>query len=101
MRTALALATALAGSIVGIAATSAPAHAETCEVPRVSGFNFSGLTAHGISCHEAQTHAVHTLRHGAPAGWTCSHRIAGRSVSFSCHRTHDASHSDHFSYHVQ
>lgn len=100
MRTALALATALAGSVVGIAGLAAPAHAETCDPPRVSGFTFTSLSAHGIPCHEAQSHAVHTMRHGAPAGWTCSHRISGRSVSFSCHATNGSGHTYHFAYHV-
>jgi hypothetical protein len=101
MRTALALATAIAGSVVGIAGMAAPAHAESCAPPHVSGFTFTGLHANGIPCHEAQNHAVHTLRtsHG-PAGWTCSQRISGRNVSYSCHGPAGSGKSYHFGYHV-
>jgi hypothetical protein len=101
MRTALALATALTGSVFGVAGLAAPAHAEVCAPPHVSGFTFTTLQANGIPCHEAQHFAVHTMRtnHG-PEGWSCSQRISGRNVSFTCHAPHGTGHSYHFAYHV-
>jgi hypothetical protein len=101
MRIVLALATALTGSVFGVAGLAAPAHAEACQPPHVSGFTFTGLQANGIPCHEAQNFAVHTTRTGrGPDGWSCSQRISGRHVSTSCHATNGSGHSYHFGYHV-
>lgn len=100
MRVALVLATALAGSVVGVAGATTASAAETCTPPRVAGYVVNSLSAEGIGCHEAQTHAAHTIRHGAPAGWTCHHRIHGRAVSQSCHKDDEPAKKYHFSYHV-
>ena len=101
MRTAVALATALSGSIIGIIGAAAPAHAETCEPPPPIDdvFNIYTLTAHQITCHDARNLAVHTLRHGGAPGFDCIDERHGRRVSWSCRGTHDPSHSYHFSYH--
>jgi hypothetical protein len=100
MRIALALATAITGSVFGVAGLATPAHAEACQPPHVSGFTFTSLTANGIACHEAHQLAVHTMRHGAPSGWSCTHRISGRHVSYSCHATNGTGHNYHFGYQV-
>jgi hypothetical protein len=99
---------AVAGCAAAVAAVAAlgafgvaGASAEVCAPPHVSGFTFTALHANGIACHQAQHDAVVTMRtNRGPEGWTCSQRISGRSVSFSCHSTHGTGHSYSFSYHV-
>ncbi len=103
MRTALALVAALVGSIVGVGGLSSPAHAQGCAVPPADpGVHFIYLEAHGIGCHEAQAHALHTTRHGAPPGWTCTaQHVPPMRVNVRCQSDLHPHHRYHLSYRVE
>jgi hypothetical protein len=92
MRTALALATALAGSVLGVAGLAAPAHAEACPPPHFAGFTAS-LDVHGISCERGAELAYHVGQHGTPHGWSCTKQQHGTvSIAVHCRSTEHAGH---------
>ena len=103
MRIARALATTLAGSVIGVGGLAAPANAESCTPPTADrGVHYLYLEAHHISCHEAQAHALHTTRHGAPHGWTCtSHHVPPQRVNWSCVSDLHPHHTYRLSYRVE
>lgn len=87
MRIALAVATALAGSIVGAAGAAAPASATPPCAAHVSGYRITGLAMHsGTTCDHAKQVVHHALRLEAHRiGWTCRHdSFDHRYFFFSC-----------------
>ena len=83
---ALVVSLVLAGAL--LLAPASPA-TSSCTPPKVNGFTITALQENEIGCTHASEQAVHVIRHGTPAGWTCSHRISGRYVSVSCHNNGD------------
>ena len=74
-------------TLLAALALAAPAAASSnhCSLPRVDGFTWSSLHESGIGCDAARTLGVRYLRHGRLEGWSCSHRIHGRFVQFTCY----------------
>jgi hypothetical protein len=95
MKTALALATVLATSVVGLGATAAPAAAAACTAS-VQGFHISGMRLHhGTSCDHAKQVVHHALRNEASRiGWRChiDSYAHHRFFVFSCWATNDSGH---------
>ena len=88
MRTALALATAAAASLIGLGTAAAPADAAGCEV------HYSGLTIshiemhHGLSCEHAKTVIHHALSGSERSiGWTCN-KYGSHHIPYSCWTNH-------------
>ncbi|MFL5844224.1 MAG: hypothetical protein ACJ762_05980 [Solirubrobacteraceae bacterium] len=78
---------AAAGLLALVCAAPAAASSAHCSVPLTNGFSWSSLHETGIGCEAARTLAQHYQRNGHLEHWTCSHRVSGRSVSFSCRHT--------------
>jgi hypothetical protein len=79
---ALVVSLALAGAL--LLAPAAPA-TSSCNPPHVSGFTITTLRENGIGCDHAREQLVHVIQRGTPSGWSCSHRVSGRSVNLLCH----------------
>jgi len=91
MRTALAVVTLLAGSLVGIAGTVAPAQAASCPTPSVPGYTVTDLHAQGMPCSEARSLTAHVVHGGSPAGYDCTRRSHAHRTAATClrHGSHD------------
>jgi hypothetical protein len=48
---------------------------------------WQALHESGIGCHSARQLALDYYRHGRITGWSCTHTVRSRTVSFSCFNT--------------
>jgi len=73
-------------ALLAALAFAAPAVASSahCTVPTSSLAAWQSLHESGIGCHSARQLMIDYYKHGRITGWSCSNRISGRHVSFSC-----------------
>jgi hypothetical protein len=84
MRTALAIATAAATSLIGLG-TAAPASATACEA-HYSGWTINDLQLHhGVTCDHAKQVVHHAMRREAyKIDWSCNEPSSTSHKFFSC-----------------
>jgi hypothetical protein len=77
-------------TVVLALACAAPAGASSnhCTPPHDTAVVWQSLHESGLGCHSARELGLAVRKHGRITGWSCSHRVSGRYVSFSCfHQT--------------